>query len=152
MRRTLVAVVLTGAAVLAATPAAAAPPEITQRSCELQGATFARVQGIKTCTLRTTHLHGDLPVRVPAAGVEVQSADEVWHYVGVVQDMTLSAITTTWTQKGNGPVTVIGPDAVVIDEFVRAYDCLIEVWKQGVLEDTVSVALSECESRGLLPV
>lgn len=101
MRRTMVVGVLVGAAVLAGSPALAAPPEISQQSCEEAGGTFSRDRGVKTCT-RTSDV--EVP-RPPVTINEPVPGPTFSHYIGVSRRIDTVRTTTVDSQRGNGEVT-----------------------------------------------
>jgi len=120
MRRSLVVGVLVGAAFLAGSPALAGPPEITQRSCEAQGGTFTRAEGVKSCT-RVTQAevpatYGQLPylnldgplITTPTAFGYTEN-----QLRGTSREIRLLRTTTVQTQKGAGPVTTTVRQATV---------------------------------------
>jgi hypothetical protein len=154
MRRTMVVGVLVGAAVLAGSPALAAPPEIQQKTCEDAGGTFGRERGVKSCTTTSS---------VEVAGPPVTEAEPVRgpqfsHYIGVSRRIDTVQTTTVESQKGNGDVSSASSDAVV-DTRIEPLSCTyknVQIVGGGVfggggftIIDYFPRPLSDCASRGL---
>jgi hypothetical protein len=102
MRRTVLAGAALGVVWLTGTPALAAAPEVQQRSCEADGGTFTRDQGVKTCTTTTVGTRASV-VNAPPYTQTV--AGYVVRYTGTSLLTETVRTTTTRTQKGNGVVT-----------------------------------------------
>jgi hypothetical protein len=154
MRRTMVVGVLVGAAVLAGSPALAAPPEINQKACEDAGGTFGRERGVKSCTTTSS---------VEVAGPPITEAEPVpgsqfSHYIGVSRRIDTVQTTTVESQKGNGDVSSASSDAVV-DTRIEPLSCTyknVQIVGGGVfgggdftIIDYFPRPLSDCASRGL---
>ena len=152
MRRTMLVGVLVGAAVLVGSPALAAPPEISEKSCEEAQGTFSRERGVKSCTTTSS-------VEVPRAPVtrigQVPFSQN--EYIGVSRRVDTVRTTTVESQKGNGEVTSTSSDAIVASR-VEQLTCthkVVSIVGGGVFGggftviDYHSRPLAECASRGL---
>lgn len=146
-KRVTIAAAALAMGVLPVAPALAAPPEITQQSCEESGGTFARERGVKSCTVVTTEVVLGPVVTLESDHVYVSSG-EVW-YVGESQRAWTVETTTTQFQKGNGEVTSETTE-VVLDSSVVPLSCT-RVERPIFTDDVTSTAVdfSECASRDL---
>lgn len=165
-RRALVVAAVTAGAVLglttlsssfALTEAAFEGPDVTVSSCQSAGGEYSVVKGTKTCTVVTTitftgveeHAGGQFePVTDPA------QAPAVWIKHGAswqsAQDVQMS---TTWSQKGLGPVTE------QTEQSVLSYDGFeYAICSRALFDETgtkLGGGLTEtntpCLERGLLP-
>jgi hypothetical protein len=152
MRRTMVVGVLVGAAVLVGSPALAAPPEVSERSCEEAQGTFGRERGVKSCTTTSS-------VEVPRAPVTLigQVPLSQNQYIGVSRRIDTVETTTVESQKGNGEVTSTSSDAVVASR-VEQLSCtyrVVSIVGGGLFGGGFTVIeyhqrpLADCASRGL---
>src|SRR5690349_18338920 len=101
MRKLVVGVLATAALVAMAAPAAAAAPEVQQKSCEADNGLFTRDHGVKSCTTTVVQQEfGDIQSQfMRSAGIFTVT------YSGSVREFFDVTTTTTRTQKGNGEVT-----------------------------------------------
>jgi hypothetical protein len=155
MRRTIVVGVLVGAAMLAGSPALAAPPEISEKSCEEAQGTFSRERGVKSCTTTSSR-----EVAGPAITLaEPVPGPQYSQYIGVSRRVDTVETTTVESQKGNGEVSSSSSDAVVasrVDGISCTYKSVQVVWSGGIFGGSPQtvvnyypVSYSECISRGL---
>ena len=114
---------------LAGSPALAAPPEITQRSCEATGGTFTRVQGVKQCARSTVTqvaaTYGSLPylnLYGPLVTTQTASGTTENQLVGTSRRIDTVRTTTTETQKGSGRVTTT-TRSVIVSSRVEQISC-----------------------------
>jgi len=101
MRTSIIAGAVVIMAVVVGSPAAAAAPEVSQKSCDRDGGSFSQSHGVKSCT--TTSV-----TTVTSTGIyryQIGSSPVSAIYSGTVRQTSLVETTTTRTQKGNGPVT-----------------------------------------------
>ena len=124
MRTTVLAGVVLGITVLTVAPALAAPPEIQQKSCEADGGTFTRDQGTKSCTTTTETTTNTGPVPISAAYA-------IGTLNGVSSRSDQLSITTTQTQKGNGPVTT-SRRVTVLSSTVTPVSCTWDYPEAGI--------------------
>jgi len=129
MRRIVLVGVTLGIAVLSAAPALAAPPEISQKNCDAAGGTFARDQGVKTCTTSTTDQFTTPPTSLVAWFGSKVGGEE---YTGVSTRTDVIQTTTQQSQKGNGDVTTTQSSSV-ISSTVTPMSCTLE---QTILDIT----------------
>src|SRR3954454_19455702 len=101
MRRSIIIGVVLGIVVLSGTPALAAPPEVSQKSCDAAGGSFVRDHGVKSCTTTSvatvTSEHAG-----PPQSTSLYSGLVTLDYTGTVREADTVRTTTTQTQKGNG--------------------------------------------------
>lgn len=114
-----------------AAPALAAKPVVNRADCEASGGTFAHAQGVKTCTTTTQDTTTTPGTRT--AGILTATFTVV----------TVYAITTTQTQKGNGEVTT-DTNATVLSQTVTAKTCRVDIYN-------LYINPNECEQAGLYP-
>lgn len=155
MRRTTIVGVLVGTAMLGGSPALAAPPEISERSCEEASGTFSRERGVKSCTTTSSR-----EVAGPAVTLaEPVPGPQYSQYIGVSQRVDTVQTTTVDSQKGNGEVTSTSSDAVVgtrVDAISCTYKSVQVVWSGGIFGGSPQIitnyypaSYSECISRNL---
>ena len=156
MRRTMVVGVLVGAAMLAGSPALAAPPEISEKSCEEAQGTFSRERGVKSCTTTSSV---EVP-RSPVTEAEPVPGPQYSQYIGVSRRIDTVQTTTVQSQKGNGEATSTSSDAVVATR-IEAISCTfksVQIVGGGVFGGGFTIIdyyprpLSDCASRGLFLV
>ena len=147
MRRFLVAGAVVAAAVLAGTPALAAPPEISQKSCDADGGAFAREHGGKSCTVTTTRVDEGrvLQFVVEESAASGAIVDRYTASFRVVRTVETSAVRS---QKGNGEVTTVSTERTV-DSVIEPLGCD----RRLTIGDSVlflgMVDLEECVRRGM---
>ena len=146
MRRILVAGAVVAAGVLAGSPALAAPPEISQRSCEAEGGTFSREQGVKSCTVTTTRT--DYSPEMHRVGVQSTGGLED-EYTGYYQLVSSVESTTVRSQKGNGEVTTSGPTERTVATVIDPLRCELRSTFFAIVVFSGQVDLAECALRGL---
>ena len=143
MRRTTVVGLLVGVAVLGGSPALAAPPEVSQKSCD---GVFTRDQGLKTCTTTTVGPETSVVASTPfnlssvALGVEVSDID----YTGTSLLTQTVQTTTTRAQKGNGEVTTESTSETLSWTLERL-TCAVEGSVLGVTFSNNDVPVDVCE-------
>lgn len=124
----LTSATLLAGSVLAAAPASAAPPSLTATSCQAQGGTFTRSQGVKTCVLQPVSRVVTTPVSKQAwapfdpslvtfAGLTADGYEADWNVVDAYSD------TTTLTQKGAGTITRNTVSTLVQEQPVTDQQC-----------------------------
>jgi hypothetical protein len=146
MRRTMVVGAVVGATILAGSSALAAPPEVSQKSCEASGGTFSRDQGVKSCSRVTaTEAIGSPIVQDGPVNPFTSS-----FYRGASQRVYSVEVTTTQSQKGNGEVVTTMSGPVTVGSRMEPLACLLvdfDPFTQVVMSQLRP--LSECAARGL---
>ena len=147
MRRSIIVGVVVGAALVVCSPAGAAAPEISQKSCQAADGTFTRDQGTKTCTTTSVAPVTGWPTESSILGGSFGTGIQ---YTAVYSFTDQVQTTTIQSQKGNGPVTTT-QSTTVLSTTTNEISCTGEILFQFTVVSSSTLPLVECESLNLFP-
>ena len=154
------AILLAGAVLTAGPAVAARGPALTAASCQAQGGTFTRSQGVKTCTIQALEKVYDpqtysgtvtAPYDVPADVISSKQLSSDG-YEGIWTVANYVSTVTVLTQKGSGAITSASTSTVT-GQVLTGYNCygLTRLVADGNYYRTSTATFQQCDALGIYP-